>query len=307
MIAVVGYANTDVLARVPALPGPGERVQADSLRHLPGGMGANAAAAAARFGAEVAFFGVIGEDEAGHMLADTLADAGVDTSHATRTDHTTTAIILVDPEGQRAIVSEDDALGSAELRRALALLADTEGLLYLDGYRWPWALDELRDRPTGVRVAVDLDGLADAAVLPGLAEAADHLLVSAGTLATLTGAPPEGAASELTAHGATVVVTEGPGGWALYQPGAERFRGTVPPVSAVDTTGAGDVFCGAYLAGLDAGEAPVDAAWLAGGAAAHATTAAGAHGAPTSRSEARALLAAHGCPAPETPLARRKS
>lgn len=185
MICVVGYANVDVLARVARLPQPGERRHSPAIAQLPGGMGINCAVAAARFGAAVEFFGVLGTDEGGEMLAGELDRWGVRHDSCRRAGRTTVAIILVDEQGQRAIVSEDDTVGATDLARALAAAEADGGIVYLDGYRWPWAAEVIGRRRTGVTVAVDLDGLADPDQLEPIARLADHVLIGEEALAQL--------------------------------------------------------------------------------------------------------------------------
>lgn len=292
MICVVGYANVDVLARVARLPQPGERRHSPSIARLPGGMGVNCAVAAARFGAAVEFFGVLGTDEGGEMLAGELDRWGVRHDSCRRAGRATVAIILVDDQGQRAIVSEDDTVGATDLARALAAAEADGGIVYLDGYRWPWAAEVIGRRRTSVTVAVDLDGLADPDQLEPIARLADHVLIGEEALAQLTGRDADPVAATLSACGATVVLTAGARGWRLIAPGRDAVSGPTPRVAAVDTNGAGDAFCGAYLAALDEGTAPVDAAALAAAAAAHSTTAPGAHGALATRRDAERLLQA---------------
>ncbi len=170
MIVALGYANLDLLVSVPRLPKSGERVHASSIQRRSGGMAANAAAAASRFGARVVFVGAVGRDADGRRLLDDLSACGIDVDATATNRWTSTAVILVAPDGQRAIISQDDAVGPAELRRALERLVPGDGFLYLDGYRWPWAADHLADLPPGVQVVVDLDGLADADALPDVAK-----------------------------------------------------------------------------------------------------------------------------------------
>jgi ribokinase len=74
----------------------------------------------------------------------------------------------------------------------------------------------------------------------------------------------------------------------------------------VDTTGAGDAFCGVYIAALDAGAGPAQAAELGAAAAAISTTARGARSALATRDDAEALLAASTASASEPPLENRK-
>lgn len=291
MIVAVGYATRDISVTVPRFPQRGERVQATGIDVRPGGMAANAAAAAAAFGAEVAFVGAVGGADGGTMAMDDLAALGVDVS-ATRTDaFTTSCVIMVAADGDRAIISQDDAVGPSQVGDALRVLGDREGgILYLDGYRWPWAGDLLTDIDPRIHVAVDIDGLTDPEALPTIFSVASHLVASRQSLIELGCDDIDHVVRRLAAaHRTTAVVTAGRAGWWMTD-GVSTWEGPAIEVATVDSTGAGDAFCGAYLAALDGGESPPDAARLAAAAAALSTTTRGARSTVSSRADADALL-----------------
>ncbi|WP_020496648.1 carbohydrate kinase family protein [Sciscionella marina] len=270
MIVFCGYANNDVTVYLPALPGPGARVQARALRRRDGGMGANAAFAAARMGAEVRFAGVLGPDPLSEAFLAELERAGADVSWTARDGELTTAIVLVGPDGDRSIISQDDAVTEAHLQWVLERMADGD-LLYLDGYRFPWAAALVRAAPD-VRLAVDLDGCEDPDAAGAALLAAEHVVLSAEQLALL-GAEPGAAAVE---YGTTVVLTEGARGWRLYAPDGRQWNGPALEVAVRDTTGAGDCFTGGYLAELERGVPAHEAARFAAAAASLSCTAEGA-------------------------------
>lgn len=276
MIVCCGYVNLDVSVQLPVMPTDGARVQATAIERQPGGMAANAASAAARFGATVAFVGAVGADADGDRLADDLAAQGIEVTDLARDRATTLCLILVTPDGQRAILSEDDELTQADVRRAHARATAAGGILYLDGYRWPEAADTLGEA-TGVTVVTDLDGCADARGLDAAMRCADHVLCSQGYFADLAGSDdPRTVAVQLAArHDTTIVLTDGANGWWATA-ADQRWSGAGFDVAVVDTTGAGDAFCGAYLAELYRGKAVQDAAGAANAAAALSTRAIGA-------------------------------
>lgn len=104
-LAVVGSANVDITAMTEHLPRAGETVGPGRLRRDPGGKGANQAVAAARLGARTRMIGAVGDDEDGTWMLATLQAAGVDVAHVRRAaDHTGTALITVDAEGENQIV-----------------------------------------------------------------------------------------------------------------------------------------------------------------------------------------------------------
>lgn len=291
MIVFCGYANRDLTVRVPELPGVGARVQATEVCERDGGMGANAAVAAARVGGHARFAGVVGTDARGDEFLRALDRDGVDVSLTTRTGRLTTAVVLLTPDGERAIISQDDELTTARIVDVHA----TAGAdwLYLDGYRFPAAHAALRgnrdgDRP-GTKVFVDLDGCAGPAAAIAALELAEHAVIGRGLATRLIGG--DAAVTDVARdHRVRLVVTDGPKGWTLYEPDGARHHGPALPVTVVDTTGAGDCFAGTYCAELDRGAEPVAAARFASAAAGLSCTRPGARdGLPDRRSVLAAL------------------
>ncbi|HEX4358675.1 MAG TPA: carbohydrate kinase family protein [Pseudonocardia sp.] len=275
MIVFCGYANRDLTVSVPALPGVGSRVQATDVRDSDGGMGANAAVAAARVGADARFAGAVGADARSAAFLLALAEDGVDVALTVRTATLTTAVVLLTPDGERAIISQDDALDAAlvgELYAAAA--AEGADWLYLDGYRFPAAHSVLAGRP-GPRVVVDLDGCADPPAARAALSLADHAVIGRALATELLGGS-EALAGAARAHRVHLLVTDGARGWTLFEPDGGRLTGAALPVTAVDTTGAGDCFVGAYCAELDLGAEPAAAARFASVAAGLSCTRAGA-------------------------------
>jgi sugar/nucleoside kinase (ribokinase family) len=274
MIVFCGYANLDLTVRVPELPGVGARVQATEVSERDGGMGANAAVAAARVGGHARFAGVVGSDTRGEEFLRALARDGVDVSLTTRTGRLTTAVVLLTPDGERAIISQDDELTIARIVDVYA----TAGAdwLYLDGYRFPAAHAALRStgRPRA-KVFVDLDGCAGPAAATAALELACHAVVGRALAARLIGGDGE-VADAARVHRVHLIVTDGARGWTLYEPDGGRHDGAALPVTVVDTTGAGDCFAGTYCAELDRGAEPVAAARFASAAAGLSCTRPGA-------------------------------
>lgn len=282
MIVFCGYANLDVVGRVPRLPAPHERVHAASVELMPGGMGANASVAAARAcagsGSEVAFAGVVGTDPLSDGFLGQLSAEGVDATWSARTASLSTAIVLVDAEGQRAVISEDDAVDDAHVAAVADRLEQVGGgLLYLDGYR---ASSVATAGRPGVVVAIDLDGCDDPELALAAIAQADHVLVGRLRLEELL-AVPAATWPDLARAGRThLLVTDGPRGWQLARPDGSQISGEALAVDVVDDTGAGDCFAGTYLAGLAVGLLPDAAASRAGVAASLSCTVPGARAAP---------------------------
>lgn len=295
MIVFCGYANSDLTVHVPSLPGAGDRVQACGIQRYDGGMAANAAASAARMGADARFAGVVGPDPLSTAFLAQLGADGVNTEWACRDGHLTTAVILVTPDGERSVISEDDDLTEERLARVLTLLSDAGGgRLYLDGYRFPWAAAPLAQAP-GLRTVVDLDGCESAEGARAALSVAEHVILGRARAERLLGSDAGAAA---VAHGAHVLVTDGARGWRLHTPEGEEHTGAALDVTARDATGAGDCFTGSYLAELERGARPDEAARFASVAAGLSVTREGARARLPGRAEVTAHLARAGAGLP---------
>lgn len=265
MIVVVGSVNRDLVARVEHHPAPGETVLGSGHETMPGGKGANQAVAAARLGSDVVFVGRVGADEAGTSLATELVREGVDAGHVAVDEEAPSglAIITVDDAGENSIVvspgangrvTSDDVAGAAAV-----LMAATVTLLQLE---IPLdAVTAAAQTATGVVIL----NAAPAATLPeDLLQATDVLVVNRVELEALTGSDDPASARGLPVP--VTVVTLGPDGAHVVRAESDESFPS-PQVTPVDTTGAGDTFCGALASGLDKGlnlEASVRRAVVAG-------------------------------------------
>jgi ribokinase len=278
-VLVFGSVNADLVFRLPALPAPGETVLGPGYAPLPGGKGANQAVAAARDGAVVAFAGAVGRDAMAEVGTRALCAAGVDLSRLAVAEQAPTgcAAICVDPAGrnQIAVAAGANALVRAVQVEDAALSPATTLLLQMEVPAPEVAALILRARRRGARVLLNL---APAAPLDPRALRAVDLLVAnepeAAWLAAQLGCAAE-AAAVAAALGTGVAVTRGAAGAeaiseaiALHQPAFS--------VPVLDTTGAGDTWCGVLAAALDRG-LPLAAAMRR--AAAAAAIACGRHGA----------------------------
>jgi sulfofructose kinase len=193
----------------------------------------------------------------------------------------TTAVILLTPDGERSIISQDDSLTRTHIRAVADAVDAAGGLLYLDGYRFPDATDIVAT--TSAPTIVDLDGCEDPDAAAGALAAADHVIIGHGQAARLfRGTDLSALAAEHSVH---LVVTGGARGWWLHTPGGTRQHGPAIEVPVVDATGAGDCFTGTYCAELDRGAGPADAARFAGIAAGLSCTRPGARAGSPRRAE----------------------
>ena len=270
-VVVVGSANLDLVARTLRLPGPGETVLGSDFAEHPGGKGLNQAVAAARAGASVAFVGAVGDDDAGRTLHSVAATEGIDVSGLSVADGVVTgrAVITVDDSGENSIVVVPGANASAhvgDLPAATVVLAQLE--IPVATVIAAFAVARTAGSRTVLNPApVPVGGLPDE-----LLSLCDILVPNEHEVELL------GGIDELLASGvAAVVVTQGAAGVTVTEaPDATTWSVEAFEVDPVDTTGAGDAFCGALAARLAAGADLRPAVRYAAAGGALATTVAGA-------------------------------
>jgi len=246
-LTVVGSINLDLVARVAALPRPGETVTATGYDRFPGGKGANQAVAAARLGARVTMVGAVGEDHFADEALTGLEDAGVEL-RLRRAGSTGIALIFVADDGENEIVVVPGANALVEpASPGGAVLSQLEvpDEVVRTAARGAsfFALNAAPARP----IDVDPDVL--------IVNRLEHEVVSRGKL---------------------VAVTYGSEGAALFESGREVARAVPPPVRPVDGTAAGDAFAACLVVSLLEGRAPEEALRRACAAGALATTRLGA-------------------------------
>jgi ribokinase len=273
-VCVCGSVNMDVFGYVERLPAPGETLRGSRLVYAPGGKGANQAVAAARLGADVRFFGALGEDRFGETLAASLADDGIDLGALRRHDDATgVALILVADDGENQIV----VLAGAN-DRVEAPAPDPDAAVWLTQAEVPPAAVE------GTLAAARETG-ALALVNPSPAGRLPADLVRRFDVAIVNETELEGLAPDLPP---TVVLTLGAAGARILPDGP-----TLPalPARVVDTTGAGDSLAGGLAAGLAEGLPTADALRLGLAAASLCVERYGCQPAMPTRAEVDARLA----------------
>ena len=290
-VVVVGSVNTDVIARVGTLPRPGETLAGTDLRLLPGGKGANQAVAAARAGARVRLVGALGSDDLSQVPRAFLAGEGLDLSGLVTVDGPTgTALILVDAGGENVIVIIPGANATVDSQRVAAIeLGPRDVLLLQNEIPEPANLAAARRaRQRGARTVLNLAPYRDTA--PDLLGLADVLVLNETEYAALTGVSTATTGVTLNRPGTgDVVVTVGAAGVRARVNGSPLAL-PAHEVPVLDTTGAGDCFCGAFGAALAAGHATDAALRFATAAAAVAVQRHGAAPAMPSRAEIAAQL-----------------
>jgi ribokinase len=292
-VAVVGSANMDIVFSVDRIPQPGETTIASSTALYPGGKGLNQAVAAARAGTATVFIGSLGDDEHGRELATVMMDAGIDATLTRRsTAATGQAFIAVDAAAENTIViasganADVEALTDAELgvvAGASVLLMQLELPLS--------AVEQAAAKGKASGTTVILNAAPAHALSDALIAALDCLIVNEPEAIALAGSDdPETASRSLAARVPRLVVTLGASGSVLFEAGQEVARVPARIVTPVDTTGAGDTFCGAFAAALAEGREFVDAAEFATVAASLSVQALGAVPSIPTRAEIEAAL-----------------
>jgi ribokinase len=278
MITVVGSVNLDFVASGASLPKAGETVTGARLARHPGGKGANQALAARRLGADVRLVAAVGNDDMAEEALKLLRAGGVDLSATQYINGETTgvALIAVSAEGENQIIvcpGANEALDPGDVEGAT--IEHMMGVLEVPAA----TLLAAAERATGF-VALNL---APAMPVPPELIARANLLIVNETEAAFYGAA-------LHAPGRYVAISLGAAGAELWQDGQKIASATPPPVTVVDTTGAGDTFSAALTVSLIKGKSPEEALTYAVTAGALACTKPGAQPSLPRRAEVEALL-----------------
>ena len=298
-VLVVGSANVDFTVQVGRLPRPGETVSGGTLLVNYGGKGANQAVAARRLGAEVRLIASVGDDASGRAIREVLAaeGIGVDGVISSAAAATGTALIVVDAEGRNQIAVAPGANRTLGVAQVSARLEDFDwaevvvGQLETPLATVAFALEAARRRAlTILNPAPPPDAPLEFLNL------VDYLTPNEGEAERLSGVPVQNrtdaaqAAERLRGRGAgVVVVTLGEEGALAHGPGGLHHAPAFP-VTAVDTTAAGDAFNGALAVALAEGRGLAEALRFANATAALACTRRGAQPSLPTRSEVERLL-----------------
>ena len=281
-VVVVGSLNLDLVTRTERLPGPGETVIGSSYAEFAGGKGLNQAVAAARAGASVALVGAVGTDHAGGRLREVAAGEGIDLSHLATIDDRPTgrAIISVDDDGENSIIVVPGAnarVAPADIPLGRVVIAQLE--IPLDTVTKAF-------RVARAGGAITVLNPAPAAVLTNeLLSNCDVVVPNEHEVELLGGTD-----RLLDAGVSQIVVTRGGAGVDVITR-ASSLHLDAFPVEPVDTTGAGDAFCGALASRLAAGDPLLTAVHFAAAGGALATTKPGAVPSQPYRHDIEALAA----------------
>lgn len=287
-IIVVGSSNTDMVIRTERLPGPGETILGGDFIMNPGGKGANQAVAARRLGAKVAFVCRLGADMFGDKAVDGYSEEGIDVSYISRDVNKSSgiALITVDSHAENCIVVASGAnasLSAADIDNAVKAVADSDiMLLQLESPMETVEYAAKVAKGLGVKVILNPAPAPKEGIPDAVLENVDLIIPNSTEAEMLSGIhitdyeSASEAAKEISAKGISqVIITLGAKGSLVFDNGEEAVVPSVK-VKAVDTTAAGDTFCGAVAVALSEGKALAEAAGFAAKASALTVTRMGA-------------------------------
>jgi sugar/nucleoside kinase (ribokinase family) len=300
----VGINVIDYLFRIPHFPEPNTKMDALGATIQGGGLTATAMVACARLGLKTRYIGKFGSNEIGRLARDELTAEGLDLAGsviAADVPNRFCVVLVEEGSGHRTIVRQRDPrvwLQPEELARDLVCAGRA---LHLDGHEGEAALQAARwAKEAGVLVSVDAEEPTQ--YREELFPLTDVLIVSRRFARALTGkTAPTDILQALAGFGPRCVgLTQGEVGSALW------YRGEIVevpgfPVEVVDTTGAGDVFHGAFLCGLLRGWEARDILQFANAVSALKCTSLGGRTGIPRIEEVWRFLAARGGGTPVTP------
>jgi sugar/nucleoside kinase (ribokinase family) len=292
----IGESSVDEVVRLPGVLGPNVKLPVSSRQIRYGGQVATTLATCASLGLRAALLGTAGDDDEVAGLRKALAKRGVDTTLLIQRPvrHRRAMVLVSDQTGDRAVLWERDArlaLTPGEIRRETI---EAARLLHVDDVDVEASLVAARMAcQAGIPVTSDIDQISDrtreliaTVTVPIFAEHVPRALTGEADL--------ERALRALrTTHSGLFCVTLGSRGSMLLD-GDQLHRVPAPTVRAVDATGAGDVFRGAFIYALLRGDSPVNILRFANVAAALSCTREGALDSVPTRREVEEFLQGKG-------------
>ncbi len=256
-VLCVGHASYDLVFSVKKHPGSDEKTAADFFIACGGGPAANAAVTVSKLGYRSAFIGYLGNDLYGQKHMQEFSEYGVATDLIARGDSPTPlSVILVKPDGSRTVVNyKRQTQPLRDLPERFAL--HRPKVMLFDGHE-PIISKPLIQFAAQQRITTVLDAGSVHRGTRDLFSQVDCVVGSKTFSVDFTGREdPVEALSRLSKAVASAVITLGQDG-LVWENSKGSGRLDSFPVQAVDTTGAGDAFHGAYAAGLAAGIEGID-------------------------------------------------
>ena len=292
----IGESSIDEVYRVPGALGPNVKLPLSSKQIRYGGQVATTLATCAAFGLRTAFVGTAGDDDHARGLCKALEDRGIDTTALIRRPvrHRRAMVLVSEQTGDRAVLWERDARLALTPDEVPGAMIESARLLHVDDVDVEAAIVAASIAcKAGIPVTSDIDQVTDRT--RELMAAVSVPIFAEHVPRAMTGErDPERALRMLRKmHSGMLCVTLGARGSMLLD-GNQLYRVPAPSVRAVDATGAGDVFRGAFIYALLRGDSPVDLLRFANVAAALSCTREGALDSVPARREVEEFLKVKG-------------
>jgi len=248
-VLCVGHASYDLIFSIPHHPTADEKIFADSLLACGGGPAANAAVTVARLGYQAAFAGYLGRDLYGDKHYQELVEEGVDTQLLVRgAAPTPLSTIIVKPDGKRALINYKGDTKALPAEAIDFSLIKPKVILF-DGHEPHISLPLAEQaRKQNIPTVLDAGSLHDGT--RALMAQVDYLVCSEKFACQLAG-DENAALNQMAKIAPIVVITLGEKG-LIWQRGNQHGAMPAYPITAIDTTGAGDAFHGAFAAAVAA-------------------------------------------------------
>lgn len=254
----IGYSTLDQIGVVERFPSPDFKVEMSTFSVQGGGTAATAMVLLARWGAQSVFVGKVGSDERGEQIARTLTNEGVDTTGMIREEGKISQLSFIVVEagsGKKQTYYTWGNVGDLRADEVDESLLDGLELLVVDGY-YPQAQLKMMQAARARGIPVLFEGNSARRESRELVALSDYIVASERFASQYTGIGNlENLCRAMLEKGPKkVVITLGDEGSVAMEAGVDKLLRIDPfPVEVVDTTGAGDVFLGAFAYGILAG------------------------------------------------------
>lgn len=250
-IAVIGSINSDFFVEMDRLPNSGETILGNSFFMALGGKGANQAVAASRLGADVSFFGSVGNDDHGKFVKETFSQEKIDTSYLNFTDdaHTGAAFVEISNSENRIIVipGANNHTTKAYVEELLEKILEHD--IFIFQFEIPMeTIDYLIPILHANNKTIIVNPAPALSIKQEILEKITYLTPNEHEYQVVLN--QSGSMEEaLSLYPNQLMITCGHDGVKFFD-GNEIVHVPAHTVDAVDTTGAGDTFCGAFAAAI---------------------------------------------------------